>query len=282
MGYEMNEPVQLSWFLGTENAWEGPLSVEEVFERLATGQISWVNYLWKEGQRGWVRICDLDEFKDLVVEPPRESLISEIQHSMSSGTYEAKPDVVKATVRPALFPRKWFLYFNYSQFGPYSEIEVREVLHRSEISTRVYAWRDGMPEWEKLEKIPAFENVILLTQEGYRAIGRWSREVREGESRMNLRKPLVARIILSNDSSVGVAMCRDISVGGMQVLTDKLPGGVGTRIKLNVCPTDDDVIKPFVTEGVIVRILENGRGFSFRFDQLSNEAKSSIEKYINQ
>jgi hypothetical protein len=81
-------------------------------------------------------------------------------------------------------------------------------------------------------------------------------------------------------------MCRDISVGGMQVLTDQIPGVSGTRIRLNVSPVNpsrskaSSAIEPFVAEGVIVRILEDGRGFSFRFEGLTDRAKKIIEKYI--
>jgi hypothetical protein len=76
----------------------------------------------------------------------------------------------------------------------------------------------------------------------------------------------------------------------MQVLTDRLPGKVGAKIRLNVSSISDEKasktqkarkIDSFVAEGVIVRILEDKRGFSFRFDKLSSAAKRSIEQYIN-
>jgi hypothetical protein len=96
---------------------------------------------------------------------------------------------------------------------------------------------------------------------------------------------MLARILLSNDREVAVAVCRDISIGGMQVLTDKIPGEVGSRIKLNVSPSKDEKgkkpeFKAFVAEGTIVRVLEDGRGFSFRFSRLTESARRSIESYV--
>jgi c-di-GMP-binding flagellar brake protein YcgR len=90
-------------------------------------------------------------------------------------------------------------------------------------------------------------------------------------------------MILSDDQSVIIGMCRDISVGGMQVLTDEAPVKVGTLIKLNVSPSTNETgpnIPPFVAEGKVVRILEDGRGFSFRFTKLSDTARKSVEIYI--
>jgi hypothetical protein len=42
-----------------------------------------------------------------------------------------------------------------------------------------------------------------------------------------------------------------------------------------------DLLNPFVAEGVIVRVLEDGRGFSFRFEGLSRESQEAIERYID-
>jgi hypothetical protein len=103
---------------------------------------------------------------------------------------------------------------------------------------------------------------------------------RRPEQRETPRRPMVARILMSNNESVIVAVCRDISVGGMQVLTDRVPGPVGTKIKLNVSPSGDQGLQPFIAEGMIVRVLEDGLGFSFRFDKIANSAVQSLEEYI--
>jgi hypothetical protein len=112
-------------------------------------------------------------------------------------------------------------------------------------------------------------------------------QIETRENRGTPRRPLVAKILMANQDSVIVAICRDISVGGMQVLTDRIPGVPGARIKLNVSQGGDAkvdsknvAIEPFVAEGVIVRILEDGRGFSFRFDRLPDPSRKTIEKYI--
>jgi hypothetical protein len=67
----------------------------------------------------------------------------------------------------------------------------------------------------------------------------------------------------------------------MQVLTDQVPGPVGTKLKLNVSPAGKGKkLDAFIAEGEIVRILEDGRGYSFRFTQLAPAARKSIESYI--
>jgi hypothetical protein len=80
-----------------------------------------------------------------------------------------------------------------------------------------------------------------------------------------------------------VGVCRDISIGGMQVLTENIPGAAGTRLRMNISPSSQESgrkIEPFVAEGIVVRILEDGRGFSFRFEKLPEPAKQAIEAYF--
>jgi hypothetical protein len=97
------------------------------------------------------------------------------------------------------------------------------------------------------------------------------------------RRPLVAKILISDETNVIVGVCRDISIGGLQVLTEPISVKVGTKLKMNISPagTQGGIrLEPFVAEGTVVRILEDGRGFSFRFQRLSERARQAIEAYI--
>ena len=75
----------------------------------------------------------------------------------------------------------------------------------------------------------------------------------------NKRKPFVARMFYHNDSIVYEGICRDISIGGLQVLVDSFPGKIGDDISLNVHPENTDY--SFVAGGKIVRILDGNQGF---------------------
>ena len=48
---------------------------------------------------------------------------------------------------------------------------------------------------------------------------------------------------------------------------------------MNVHPENSDFC--FTAQGEIVRILDGNQGFSLRFRNLSQEAQSSIDKYIS-
>jgi hypothetical protein len=264
--FATNEP---EWFvaLSSENhSWIGPLRPVEVVDRIQQGQISWAHFAWKKGQKEWIRICDLEVFAAAVPETPSRMLMTDIQKMLKT-----------PAVQPAA-RESWFLFYNDTQWGPVSTAEVLRLMSVGQIHARVHAWKDGMSGWQRLEDLETFQSA---------ASGAPSALVKEEETRemrREERKPILARILLSNQSTVFIGVCRDISLGGMQVLTDQVPGPVGTRIQLNVSPVEGGSTKSiaaFTAAGVIVRILEDGRGFSFRFESLSDAARRAITTFLS-
>ncbi|NBU19948.1 DUF4339 domain-containing protein [bacterium] len=263
------------WYIAQGEKWVGPLRASDVYAMIQDHQISWVHYVWKKGQSGWNRVCEVKPFQEYAPTQPKPKV---------------KPSV-KPAVESSDYHKKWFLHYNDSQFGPFSQAEVIRFLQIGKINPRVHAWAQGMANWQRIESIselsshtekkdvspPSFQKTkgSSHSEGGAHFSGQ--------EQRSSPRRPLLAKMILSDDQSVIIGMCRDISVGGMQVLTDEAPVKVGTLIKLNVSPSTNETgpnIPPFVAEGKVVRILEDGRGFSFRFTKLSDTARKSVEIYI--
>ncbi len=269
------------WFIALGKKWVGPLTAADVYSKVIQQEISWAHYIWRKGQKNWQRLCDTAPFEAAVPHEPSKALREEVaEHSREILAKKAPP---APPVEEDVDQKVWYLYFNETQFGPFSSSEVDENIASGKIDARVFVWRDGMAGWERLEKVSQFQKKIKSAAPVVRPAE--LRSAKKVDKRGTPRKPMLARILLSNDQDVAVAVCRDISIGGMQVLTDQIPGEVGSRIKLNVSPAKDEKgkkaeFKPFVAEGTIVRLLEDGRGFSFRFSRLTDSARRSIETYI--
>ena len=287
------------WYIAEGEGWVGPLRASDVYEKILGNEITWAHFIWRPGQGGWRRVCETDTFRSIVPAEPSKKIKSTVKRIATGNTGKivragggplhdevTKPIQVEGKAAKSAPPkfselpdaRRWFLYYNDTQFGPFAIEEVRGFLRAGKIHGRVHGWIDGMAKWTRLEKIAEFQDYIpqkLGTKDF--TIPTALRETKS-ERRGQPRRPMTARIILSDERSVAVALCRDISVGGMQVLTDRMPGEVGTRIRMNVSPAGGAKTRPapFVAEGVIVRILEDGRGFSFRFEKISESAKRAI------
>jgi hypothetical protein len=259
------------WFIAVGEDWIGPLRVREIHEKIEKQELSWLHYAWKKGLAGWTRVCDLDVFQDSQPQKPSQAALSDLEKG-------EKPKLKKVATQSK---KSWFVYYNESQYGPFSVEEIQRYLATGRMTPRVFGWTQGMEKWERLERIEAFSSSVK--QESLpKESAKEQKEQEKEEQRQAPRRPVVARIIFTNQEEVILGVCRDISIGGMQVLTDRIPGPMGTKIRLNVSASGPRVIESFVAEGLIVRILEDGRGFSFRFNELSADSRAKIEEYLRQ
>ncbi len=308
------------WYVAMGQKWIGPMSASDIYEKVANHQISLAHYAWKKGQAEWRRICDIKTFQSLGPHQPQKAAQKQFQSEVSaqstrgqtsssrvgqtarsgssspssSSSSSSKSGAARSPLAPAE-ARIWYLHQNQSQFGPFSREEITRFLKSGKIQPRVHGWRDGMKNWDRLERLPEFRDLVPSERASSRAPQRapqrpsqnapqyTSDENQEEDQRYSPRRPLVAKILVADQETVIVGVCRDISIGGLQVLTDTVPGDIGTKIKMNISPSSDEAgnpIAPFVAEGLIVRILEDGRGFSFRFTKLADRARQAIESYI--
>jgi hypothetical protein len=288
------------WYIALGSRWIGPLSAEDVYQKVLGQEITWAHFVWRPGQPDWKRICDIATFQTAVPSVPNRSLTDEVKEASKPGIRTAaQPKPAGKAAAPPPPTRKaeeriWFLYYNDAQYGPFSSDEISRFLRVGKIHGRVHIWKDGMTEWERLEEIERFADDVAeakrvrAARKGAAGAERDVSSKTAREQRKTPRRPIVAKIYVANSEMLSVAVCRDISIGGMQVLTDRIPGAPGARIKMNVSPAGGAraergvrTIEPFVAEGVIVRILEDGRGFSFRFDKLPEHSRRVIEDYIH-
>lgn len=266
------------WYVSVGDQPLGPLSAEDVYEKILSGQLTWAHYVWKKGQSSWKRICDVKTFQVAVPDAPSDKTLKDLKKVSSSEKKSPprfKADLEK-TPGEGASDRVWFLHYKGNQVGPFALGEVKRYIKVGKIHGRVFAWKDGLEDWTSLENIKEFKDDIKKAPPSMKS----SKKSESEEHRQTPRKPLIAKILLANDNTVITGVCRDISVGGMQVLTDRVPGVPGTTIRLNVSPPVSSHVEPFVAEGKIVRVLEDGRGFSFRFEKLDPNSRRAIESYI--
>lgn len=274
-----------NWYVALGDRWLGPMAATDIYEKILSQEISWAHFVWKQGMPDWKRICDIPVFQAAVPGRPAKQVQAEVKAAAVPVVRKAQKAASTPPPKPAgQKVRTWFLYYNSSQFGPFYIDEIKNFLSIGKIHGKVHAWKEGMADWTKIENIEDFKGIKSAKKTPPSGPGKKLKPVLRQEHRSSPRRPLVAKIIVADEKSVVSGICRDVSVGGMQVLTDTVPGKVGGKLKLNVSPAGDmtgGAIKPFVAEGVIVRLLDDGRGFSFRFEKLPEVARKAIEEYLD-
>ncbi len=294
---------QPRFFLALSGKAVGPLTTQELYDRLAQGQCSFLHYAWCEGWDDWRTVSEVEEFRKMVPAKPDKAFLSKIKTKMTERKRKLEESAASATVEE----RTWFLHTGDSQHGPFSQGELMHALDAQNLGGESFVWKAGWASWKSMKDVPELASSLrpqlpvtpappplpqkkdLALSAPAKALSAKSQTKTKtkalsaptpSERRGSPRRPLVARLFVHNNEEVVVAVCRDISIGGMQVLTDRVPGAVGTTLRLNVSPSDAKTVKGFVAEGEIVRVLEDGRGFSFRFTKLSEDARRAITSYI--
>jgi len=272
------ENDQPEWHIALGEHFKGPFKMSEIYQKLVDKELNWVQFAYREADGHWVRLCDL-------------MMLKALQPSMPKG----KP-VAPTPPLPKIEDRyQWFLFQNDNQTGPYPTAEIKRLISSGQVLEQAHVWREGFENWQYVKDVkelyataapaptavpPTAPVAQQAAPAAQTAAPVAAAAAKPAEKRTGPRRPMVAQVYLTNQSEVITGICRDISVGGMQMQTDRIPGEVGTSIRLNVVPPADTGLKAFVAEGVIVRILEDRRGFAFRFIKLDDAAKKAIESYI--
>lgn len=241
------------WFYVENGERKGPIEESALIHLIKDGTIKEDSFVWKKGFQDWTKLGALAEFHQHFGHGPTHFDWNKVSKEKNIFYLLTGKDRSNKS----------------RQYGPFSLNMIKDLFQENRINAKTFIWTKGMDGWKVLADVPLF----------YELFGKVPPQLTEKDRRLNRRRPFVARIFFHNESTLYEGLCRDISLGGMQVLVAGLSLKVGEAISLNVHPENSDY--NFVTSGKVVRLLEGGLGFSLRFENLSVEAKNAIISYIN-
>ncbi|MBI2521936.1 MAG: DUF4339 domain-containing protein [Bdellovibrio sp.] len=256
------------WYYVVGQDRKGPVSFEEIMALASNGTLVQDSYVWRKGLDGWKKMKELSEFST-----NRSSDIPQVINSI--------PPTMKPTAKfdwhTVDSNKKIFTIRigpdrgqEIEEYGPFALDAVKSLLNENRINGKSLIFAPGMEEWIFITDTPLFD--MTSGKKNLPPV------IAPEERRKYVRRPFVARLLFHNNEDVCEGICRDISIGGLQILVADFPVSKGDVIQLNVHPDNSSV--SFVAKGKIVRILEGRRGFSIRFEGLSTEAQASILKYV--
>jgi len=257
-----------NWYYVHKGNRQGPVAVEVIQDLIKKDELKSEDYIWKKGFDNWKKIKDVPEI--LVSKPA-------ITQKANPEPIPATPVETKKSFKLAQLEKETKNIFirvgldrgqTPNEYGPFTVSQLKALYKENRINGKTQIFSTGMSDW-----------ILLADVEDYQTFFHELPPVIQDIERRNAkRKPFVARMFVHNNKKLYEGVCRDISVGGMQVLLDNFLGKAGDKITINVHPENSDY--HFTASGEVVRVLEGQSGFSFRFNQLSDEAHKAIEKYL--
>jgi hypothetical protein len=271
-----------SWYYvdGTERV--GPVAKSEIEGLFDVGKLNTESYVWTKGYDNWKKISEVKDFANLGSEEVTEVIevevdldeVAPVEMKVERAEVDTEeshfdfssidPDEKRITIKIGLDRGG-----NEAEYGPFSLNQLKQAFEEKRINAKTLVFTSGMKDWSFLADLSIYQELFEEMPP----------VIEETERRANTRKPFIARMFFHDQHDVFEGVCRDISVGGLQILVSGFPGNVGDYVNLNVHPDNSDYC--FVASGKIVRLLDGGQGFSLRFTDISDEAKKSISEYID-
>lgn len=284
--------MENKWFYVKNKDRVGPINEEQLEELIVSGTLQKESYVWKKGLDNWKKIKDMPELSIYLIpepgaidkipfppelESPLEATATtqhqtndqvDDQTDSQTNIVANKPFNIKTVSR-----QEHIFYIKQSEsgseYGPYSLEMIIKLFKQNRVNAKSYIFTPKLENWQYLADLPIYQELFLEEPP----------IIEETERRISLRRPFVARIFFHDNKNFFEGVCRDISIGGMQVLVSNFPGNQGDEISINVHPENSD--HSFVAAGRIARILEGNQGIFIRFSNLSSDASSSILSYLN-
>ena len=257
----------------------GPVTLEEVANLISDKQLIEESYLWKKGFANWEKLKNIEELQ-IYLNP---NLIQEQEEEIVPELNEDFPKVMpKVEKQEEIFsweiidPDKSIFVIKIgadrgvseNEYGPFSLNKLQKLFSENRINGKTLIFSGGMKNWEFLAETPLYKKLT----------GDSPPKIEADDRRSADRKPFVAKMMFHDKKVLYEGICRDISIGGVQILVSGFPGKVGDRVSINVHPENSEY--SFVAQAKIVRILEGESGFSLRFLDLGNEAQKAIGNYL--
>lgn len=254
-----------SWYFVDKGTRQGPIAEDALVQKIKMKSLSENDFVWRKGFDNWRKIKDCSELMDALqssaVEIPE---IPAIVFDMNQINFDEKLFLLK------IGPDRGG--GNEKEYGPYS-LNMLKTLHQdNRINGKTLVFAPGMLEWTFLGELPRYQEIFQDAPP----------TIPESDKRMYKRKPCRARMFFSDNKKVFEGVCRDVSIGGMQVLIADFPGKIGDKISLNIELSDENGDTKFVASGKVVRLLESQGGFSLRFTELNHDAMKAIQNFVGE
>ncbi len=249
-----------SWYYVEGSERIGPVEENDLHKLLLEGTLNQDSFVWTKGYDNWEKLSDVSElaylFEKASDDNPSPSVPGIDWDSLSR-------DQKVFTIKIGLDRGEREV-----EYGPYCMDELQRAYDEKRINEKTFVYVVGLEDWMFLGDLPIYEKVFNSMPP----------VIDEIDRRTTTRKPFVARMFFHDSADMFEGVCRDISVGGLQLLISGFPAKIGEVVSMNVHPENSDY--HFVAEGEIVRVLDGNQGFCLRFLNLNNEAEDAISNYV--
>ncbi len=249
------------FYVTHQGAQQGPYSKEQISDLLKYNKLNWNDYLFDEKVYDWIHIMEhalfTEEFNASFSEPLK------------------KTPVRGAEIKDELQKRQWFILKENTNYGPFSKLELIQMLQGKTLLEHDFAWREGVENWKKISVIPEFSTESIREVHALAGI-MFEKDLNKiFFKRKFVRAKLETRIIIHDEKKIYNSMSVEIGEGGAAFNLESAIFPIGQQLYLHFSAGEG--LPQF---NVISKVVsQRGTLFGVQFVNISGVAKSFIAKY---
>jgi hypothetical protein len=251
--------MQKQYYISFEGSHIGPYSIDAIVSRIQDKKSQWTDYVYDEAVGEWVMLLEHPEFA-------------------SKNTKQAPSNLPAAHIDThKLGEKEWFVLKEGNNYGPYSKLELIQMLQERSLYEYDYVWHQGMSAWMRVAELTEFSKDSI-------------RDLKESSNsdvseiffrRRHARARYGASLIVHNSKAVFSGRTIEISEGGAGVMIESPDLQPGQTVFLHFQPGDgvppfnavcQIVSKQFVREPATASKIRYG----VKFTSISHHVRESI------
>ncbi|MBC7458015.1 MAG: DUF4339 domain-containing protein [Bdellovibrionaceae bacterium] len=247
------------YFVAHEGIQSGPWTLDEVSLRLTQKNLDWNDYIYDEKNQDWI----------LLLEFP--ALTALFNKSFKNPISNLKPVL---TQQDPLRDRAWYILKQNNNYGPFSKIEMIQMLQSKTLFEFDFIWKQSLASWKRLSDVADFH------PEEVRKVFETSAIDKDSEvffRRRHARSEYGCSLVLHDRKKIYKGQSFEISAGGAGIMIDHVVFEIDQQLYLHFKPGGS--VPAF---NAICRIVSrSGNKYGIRFMHIAAAAKDSIAKYTN-
>ena len=257
--------MSANWYYVENNERVGPVDEKNFLDLIKSNVIDSETYVWKKGFDNWIQAKNLDELRNMIPHSSDSDNSDKKNENIEEDNIEFIWENISSDDQIFILRVGEDRGIEAKEYGPYSLAMISKLIEQKRVNHLTQIFAPGMSDWISLGEVEVFRDSF-------------SDELEFIERRTTKRCPISARVFLSGEEHFFQGVCRDISIGGAQILVANFSGKEGDIVKINMHFEDGSFA--FSATGKVMRLLDRVGGFAMRYTDLSSESINIINNYI--
>lgn len=272
LSYKVEVVMQRQYFLSRNGSHVGPYTFDDVLKRLSDREHTWTDYVYDDVLQDWIVLMEHPQFTERFNQGWARPAARPIPSSQSASSGEENSHREKA----------WFLLKDENNYGPFSVLDIVQMLQEKSLYEFDWVWKHGMRAWKRLAEVDEFkpENIRSLRDSKLDDVS----EV--FFRRRYARVQYGCTLIVHNNKRIFRGKSLEISEGGAGIIVEHNDFEPGQSLYLHFQPGNG--VPPFNAVCSVVSkkwVSEDNQNpsvkYGVKFTSLSQAVRESIRDFTN-